>query len=263
MYHQPPARRLSTQSTHSALYSPHTSPPSATAFPQHNLIPVPCRQLHPPKSPLYRPAVLRAIDHISSAHPSAGSSLLSTSPKSVTSADLFGDFKREAAYGDDFEDAIGDDVCEEEDDAGNVTGPPRRQHWKPDAEATICDSPACIKQFSFYVRRHHCRRCGNVFCSQHAYHFLPLNQNGRVHPQGVSSRVCDTCYGDYRRIRAVRRTGSMSSSSTSSTISGSPPSSIGMGIKPIPRRMDDVAGLAGKVGSYVGSVPRDWSWSTF
>jgi len=223
MYHQPPARRLSTQSTHSALYSPHTSPPSAVAFPQHNLIPVPCRQLHPPKSPLYRPAVLRAIDHISSAHPPAGSSLLSTSLKSVTSADLFGDFKREAAYGDDFEDAIGDDVCEEEDDAGNVTGPPRRQHWKvclslppslslalslsgcggcymlgsthpagvvagpccplaccplaccplacsnviadasrvcfqPDAEAAICDSPACIKQFSFYVRRHHCRR---------------------------------------------------------------------------------------------------------
>lgn len=134
MYHQPPVRRLSTQSAqsaHSTQYSPQTSPPNtANGFPQHNLIPVPCRQLHPPKSPLYRPAVLRAIDHISSSRPTTGSSLLSTSPKSVTSADLFGDFKREAEYNDDFEDAIGDDVCEEEEDAGKVTGPPKRQHWK-------------------------------------------------------------------------------------------------------------------------------------
>jgi len=128
---QPHVRRLSTQSAHSTQHSPHTSPPNtANGFPQRNLIPVPCRQLHPPKSPLYRPAVLRAIDHISSSRPSTGSSLLSTSPKSVTSADLFGDFKREAEYDDDFEDAIGDDVCEEEEDAGNVTGPPERQHWK-------------------------------------------------------------------------------------------------------------------------------------
>jgi hypothetical protein len=183
----------------------------------------------------------------------------STSPKSLTS-DLFGDFKREQY--DEFEDAIGDDVCEEEEN-GKVTGPPGRSHWKPDAEASVCDSPSCIKQFSFYIRRHHCRRCGNVFCHQHAYHFLPLNQNGRVHPQGISSRVCDSCYGDYRRLLAARRTGSMSSSSTSSTLSVSLPSGITMGIKPIPRAADGVAGLAGKVGSYVGSVPRDWSWSTF
>jgi hypothetical protein len=118
-------------------------------------------------------------------------------------SDLF-DFKREA-YEDEFEDAIGEGECEEEE-TGRVTGPPARNHWKvcwslilcwgawlgcymcgkytlmgcetllascvlcgnvianspcvlqPDSEATVCDSPSCIKQFSFYVRRHHCRR---------------------------------------------------------------------------------------------------------
>ncbi|KAF8539608.1 hypothetical protein BDD12DRAFT_88932 [Trichophaea hybrida] len=259
---QPPVRRLSTQSIHSthSVHSTHSSPrtsPPGTAIGYQHIV-VPCRQLHPPKSPLYRPAVLRAIDHVS--RPNTAASSPSTSPKSMSS-DMFGDLKREAEFEDDFEDAIGDDICEEED-AGRVTGPPKRAHWKPDAEATVCDSPTCIKQFSFYIRRHHCRRCGNVFCSQHAYHFLPLNQNNRVHPQGISSRVCSSCYSNYKRLRAARRTGSMSSNSTISSISNSPPR-IGMGIKPIPRPTDGMAGLAGKVGSYVGSVPRDWSWSTF
>jgi hypothetical protein len=120
---QPTMRRLSTQSNLSSHSSPQTSPPNtANGFAQHNLIPVPCRQLHPPKSPLYRPAVLRAIDHIS--RPNSASP--STSPKSM-SVDLF-DFKREMQYNDEFEDAIGDE-CEEEE-TGRVTGPPARNHWK-------------------------------------------------------------------------------------------------------------------------------------
>lgn len=127
---QPPVRRMSTQSihsthsTHSTHSSPQTSPPGTAIGYQH--IVVPCRQLHPPKSPLYRPAVLRAIDHVS--RPNTASSSPSTSPKSMNS-DMFGDLKREAGFEDEFEDAIGDDICEEED-AGRVTGPPKRAHWK-------------------------------------------------------------------------------------------------------------------------------------
>jgi hypothetical protein len=105
------------------------------------------------------------------------------------------------------------------------------------------------------------RRCGNVFCAPHSAHFLPLNQNGRVHPEGVVSRVCDSCFDDYRRLRAARRSGSVSSGSTLDG-SSTPPRIRGVGIKPR-TAVDGVQELAGRVGSYVGSVPRDWSWSTF
>jgi len=262
MYAQPLSRPPSTNNSlpPSVPTSPRTSPTSSVnSFPP---IPAPCRQLHQPKSPLYRPAVLRAIDHAS--RPGTATSSPSTSPKSL--AESFSALRGESGCAwDEFEDAIGDDICEEEE--GKVTGPPRRSHWKPDSEARICDSPRCVREFSFYNRRHHCRRCGNVFCGQHSYRFLPLNQNGRVHPQGISSRVCISCYGDYKRIRAARRTESISSSSTSSTISSASPNTPreGLSIRPVNpvKGPDGTTGLVGKLGSYVGSVPRDWSWSTF
>lgn len=248
----------------------NVTPPKTVSANPFKHIPPPCRQLHPPKSPLYRPAVLRASAH---SRPGTASASPSTSPKLITSDFSVVYNKPEADYiSDDFDDHdLGVDIYEEEEEVGKVTGPPRRTHWKPDAEAPVCDAPTCIKEFSFYNRKHHCRRCGNVFCSQHAYQFLPLNQNSRVHPQGVASRVCDTCFSEYRRVRraaaaAARRTSSLSSSSTSSssssTSSFSSSSPLTAMSRPISRPMDQ-SGLAGKIGSYVGSVPRDWSWSTF
>ncbi|KAG6065185.1 hypothetical protein E4U32_007669 [Claviceps aff. humidiphila group G2b] len=38
--------------------------------------------------------------------------------------------------------------------------PPR---WQPDAEVTYC--PICRAQFSFFIRKHHCRKCGRVVCA--------------------------------------------------------------------------------------------------
>ncbi|TGZ79734.1 hypothetical protein EX30DRAFT_342086 [Ascodesmis nigricans] len=93
-------------------------------------------------------------------------------------------------------------------------------------------------------------------------HFLPLNQNALVHPQGIPSRVCDCCYKAYRRSRAAKRSGSISSASTDSTLSGTTGTGIGM-LTPKQQRPAVDQGVMAKVGSYVGSVPRDWSWSTF
>ncbi|KAK4052444.1 hypothetical protein OIV83_002246 [Microbotryomycetes sp. JL201] len=39
---------------------------------------------------------------------------------------------------------------------------------KPDEEALICSDPTCKERFSLLVRKHHCRRCGEVFCSSHS-----------------------------------------------------------------------------------------------
>ncbi|CAE8695353.1 unnamed protein product, partial [Polarella glacialis] len=40
----------------------------------------------------------------------------------------------------------------------------RRPVWTPDAEAPRCQ--LCRRDFSFFVRRHHCRKCGRCICAE-------------------------------------------------------------------------------------------------
>lgn len=118
-------------------------PPSAqpSQYPGHHLH-TPVRQLHAPKSPLYRPAVLRPTEQ-PIRPPSATPS---TSPKSFHSS-LSGESKQEhfvarnpTVYNidtpeeDDEEDDHFDvtQIVESEDgeEGGRITGPPTRSHWK-------------------------------------------------------------------------------------------------------------------------------------
>merc|ERR1712117_694460 len=47
----------------------------------------------------------------------------------------------------------------------------------------------CCVEFSFTVRRHHCRACGHVLCGQCTENRAPLRYN-----QFQLGRVCDDCY---------------------------------------------------------------------
>ncbi|XP_040568390.1 zinc finger FYVE domain-containing protein 21 [Lepeophtheirus salmonis] len=38
--------------------------------------------------------------------------------------------------------------------------------WQDDHEVVQCSTPDCSTKFDFIKRRHHCRRCGKVFCSK-------------------------------------------------------------------------------------------------
>ncbi|KAH3763997.1 rab GTPase-activating protein 1 [Pelomyxa schiedti] len=57
--------------------------------------------------------------------------------------------------------------------------------WVPDHMVSACSS--CHTPFSFVFRRHHCRRCGGIFCNSCSGHRLPC--------RGFSSpvRVCNSC----------------------------------------------------------------------
>lgn len=44
--------------------------------------------------------------------------------------------------------------------------------WQPDSEVTKC--PICDVQFTFFYRKHHCRRCGRVVCASCSPHRLPI-----------------------------------------------------------------------------------------
>ena len=134
---------------------------------------------------------------------------------------------------------------------------------KPDNKSTLCDHPACRRTFGYLTRRHHCRRCGNIFCDFHSAFEVPLDESANYNPRGVSVRACSHCYGRFREFRRSYLEASRDSSSvTSGGSDGSergrrtPLSTSPMGCKGRPTPPSASAEVA-------VSVPRDWNWSTF
>ncbi|KAK4207035.1 FYVE zinc finger-domain-containing protein [Rhypophila decipiens] len=57
--------------------------------------------------------------------------------------------------------------------------------WQPDAEVTYC--PICTTQFSVFVRKHHCRKCGRVVCNSCSPHRITIPYQYIVRPPGTPS----------------------------------------------------------------------------
>eukprot|EP01100_Stratorugosa_tubuloviscum_P010699 TRINITY_DN4619_c0_g1_i1.p1 TRINITY_DN4619_c0_g1~~TRINITY_DN4619_c0_g1_i1.p1 ORF type:complete len:135 (+),score=40.53 TRINITY_DN4619_c0_g1_i1:199-603(+) len=73
--------------------------------------------------------------------------------------------------------------------------PNTRVHWKGDNEAEKCQAEFCNTTFSLVHRRHHCRKCGDIFCDKHTSKRLPLDYEAQTIEQlNVLVRVCDNCY---------------------------------------------------------------------
>jgi len=69
--------------------------------------------------------------------------------------------------------------------------------WKPDKQASKCENQKCSTAFSFVTRKHHCRRCGGIFCDkctkQRRTVNNPLTESGRAVGAVPDCRVCDYC----------------------------------------------------------------------
>ncbi|MDP2437122.1 MAG: ankyrin repeat domain-containing protein, partial [archaeon] len=63
----------------------------------------------------------------------------------------------------------------------------KRPEMVPDQASTSCFS--CQKAFTLFRRRHHCRACGLLFCTDCADNMIPLPQLNYTDPV----RVCDQC----------------------------------------------------------------------
>ncbi|EPB86994.1 hypothetical protein HMPREF1544_06212 [Mucor circinelloides 1006PhL] len=86
--------------------------------------------------------------------------------------------------------------------SGNLL--PRSQRvWEMDRQAPECRR--CHRRFNFLVRRHHCRRCGQIVCDKCSSNRIRLPveeliEDPMVSPSqypllaSQSQRVCDTCY---------------------------------------------------------------------
>lgn len=77
--------------------------------------------------------------------------------------------------------------------------------WKADNEVTACEN--CRNQFSFVRRRHHCRRCGGIFCDACTKKRRtirdPLSEEGRLRGPVKDCRVCDRCAAEADTVDIV------------------------------------------------------------
>jgi hypothetical protein len=78
--------------------------------------------------------------------------------------------------------------------SGEFVGP----RWIPDKESLNCT--ACLSEFDWWIRRHHCRNCGKIFCGNcSSYQSLLPYAFGIRDPQ----RVCESCHLTLRPQQTV------------------------------------------------------------
>ncbi|KAJ1335611.1 FYVE zinc finger domain-containing protein [Microdochium nivale] len=219
--------------------------------------------------PMYMPAVLRPNKYSSkAAQPKPDSEGSSPTPSNNSSflalSGLGALSKITRRHTNDSAKCLPDDDDDDElnlDAFPRPTAAPTREHWKLDTEAAICDEPACMRHFNYWTRRHHCRKCGNIFCDSHSNFDVPLDQDANYNPRGTTSRACLHCFSGFKAWRS--RTNSQASSEESSVIHGHSPNTapsspifaipVSMKGGPTPKARPEIA----------MSVPRDWNWSTF
>ncbi|XP_052196316.1 protein FREE1-like [Diospyros lotus] len=65
-----------------------------------------------------------------------------------------------------------------------------KDHWVPDEAVVKCSS--CGTQFNAFIRRHHCRNCGDIFCDKCTQGRIALTAD----QYAVPVRVCDRCMAE-------------------------------------------------------------------
>ncbi|KAJ5509919.1 hypothetical protein LT330_007188 [Penicillium expansum] len=247
--------------TNSATNTPSNNSPTSPRMTTATLhqLPLQSRQLRPLKGPLYVPAALRPTERPQKSSPI-------TPPRSVHgSLDSLNEDSSEPITRRSTMESQSSEISQsaqhewlKNEHLGAVTGLPTRTHWKADSASYNCDSPTCRSSFGIFLRRHHCRHCGHVFCASHTPHLVPLDQDARFHPDGVPSRACDLCWSAHQRWEENRsdRLNKIQNTIDAQQIGVSVPDSDGM-------NAENPESTVGQTGEVAASVPRDWNWSTF
>jgi len=250
----------------------YASPTSQTP-PSNNISPINwnssqanVRQLRQPRQPMYVPAALRPTDTKPTDIPnrprapdtppaSKDNSFDSVKSNHTPSIAISGMSRMDSVQESDIEAlrrglsrAASDGLDEE---LGHVTGLPTTAHWKPDTTATECK--VCHETFTWFFRRHHCRRCGDVVCDNHITKRVPLDQNARYHPNGFESKACDPCWQEWTVVTKLRHSRANSIAGSHSSQGTTVPA---LTIPNQPRTLQDA-----RVGSMARS--EGMVWSTF
>lgn len=99
--------------------------------------------------------------------------------------------------------------------------PKMSQEWIDSDKVIKCES--CSKTFSFFIRKHHCRACGHIFCSYCCYQYIKIpldlidiprekavyhyiNYIKKVVYNGNESLVCNDCYHKIKNLKYIKTT---------------------------------------------------------
>ncbi|KAH8044473.1 hypothetical protein JL720_17081 [Aureococcus anophagefferens] len=101
-----------------------------------------------------------------------------------------------------------------DDDASVQTS--RDELWVRDDTSSHCFG--CEREFSFARRRHHCRRCGGLYCggcSRNSMSLSALAMDGG--PAGREERVCDDCWSSHQERLFLRSLASRATATAAAT----------------------------------------------
>ncbi|KAF2194629.1 hypothetical protein K469DRAFT_725896 [Zopfia rhizophila CBS 207.26] len=206
-------------------------------------------QIRPMKPPIYVPAALRRTEKPGRQSPPKVDSAVDSADSSWSTGAGF-----RQTTGDSVDSGISRIVTEELNNdvpLSPITGPITRNHWQPDNSTNVCTASACQMPFSFFNRRHHCRKCGGIFCYQHSQQRVKLNEHALFHPEGEWQRACDRCHSHFRQWEHMRSSRANSESSASS-------SAVRIDTPIAAKRPE-----AQRVGSLASSFQGAFNWSTF
>ncbi|KAF2466245.1 uncharacterized protein BDR25DRAFT_76893 [Lindgomyces ingoldianus] len=226
-----------------------TSPRSAAHLPTHPNYAPPIR---PMKPPLYVPAALRKTEKSARPSPPKVDSVVDT-PDGSWSAGA--GLRRPT--NDTIDTSLSRIPTEDMHSIYNdmplspIAGPITRNHWQLDTSTAECNASACQTRFSFFTRRHHCRKCGHIFCYQHSQKKVQLDEHARFHPEGDFHRACDRCHSQFVQWERMRSSRANSESSDSTA-------AVQIDTPTVAKRPE-----ANRVGSLASSFQGAWNWSTF
>lgn len=155
---------------------------------------------------------------------------------------------------------------------------PTRKHWAKDEDFQKCGIPECPKVFNFFERRHHCRKCGGIFCKEHTSHYLYINNWAQFTTggRGKLSKVCDNCIREYQLFIRNEFGLDAPSFTTKKSLPATNQSCLSIDYNPSAQDASSSSPLnkpivtaattssdAKKDDLFVGSIPANWNWSSF
>ncbi|SCU84610.1 LAFA_0D10924g1_1 [Lachancea sp. 'fantastica'] len=227
----------------------------------------PVRQMCEPKKPLYTPAVLRDISETNITNAELGSPGPPVLPTPISNSHTTRSSVRSmrstsSSILSDYTKKLGSLWNKDRAYSGAEVTRPTRDHWIADNKRHACHY--CHRIFTFWERKHHCRHCGDIFCSQHVRHWLYLDDGAKFliggAGAGALSKICDGCLQEYDTL--VREGPSVEAAQSNERPKSSTPVPEANGSSNQKGSIDE-QGKRGRMDSIVGSVPADWNWSSF
>lgn len=82
---------------------------------------------------------------------------------------------------------------------------PRRALWMDDEVVSHCSK--CRKEFTYFVKKHHCRKCGMIFCGDcsHSRMIVPQNELVERPSNWLTKNLPNDLMSDEDNFRAPQR----------------------------------------------------------